>query len=226
MRRVVLVTRPEPGLSETAQAVERQGWRAVACPVLQITFSAPIDDLSCEAVAITSTQALPFLAHQDRERLLLTVGSATAQRARDVGFRHVEPAAGTQIELEALCRAKGLGGAGLVFACGRGRKGQAYGADIAHALQARRVEAYRVGACEALPMDALEALSDAQVAAALFYSSETVRVFMECLTQEQRSALKQCRAICLSKAIAETAASYEAWGAVEIGPPLSLLGKI
>lgn len=224
MRRTVLVTRPEPGLSETVQAVQSQGWQAVACPVMQMVHTAPIADRPCRAMLVTSSQALPFLAHQDRDRLLLTVGSRTAQRAEAMGFRHVEAASGTQEGLEALCRQKGLSGPDLMLACGRGRHGQRYGADLAESLGAQWVEAYQVQPMSCLPDAALTALAGEQVEAALFYSSETVSLFMELCPPDRREALMQCRAICLSQAIAGRVEAFHVWGRVEVGEPPALLG--
>lgn len=224
MRRVVLVTRPEPGLGETVQVVRTQGWRAVACPLMRMVHMPPVADQPCRAMLTTSSQALPFLANQDRERLLLTVGRRTAQRAEAMGFRHVEAASGTQEGLEALCRQKGLSGPDLMLACGRGRYGQPYGADLVAALGARRFEAYQVQTMPGFSEEALSVLAAGEVDAVLFYSSETVALFMELCPSELYGKLAQCRAICLSQAIAGRVAEYGGWGTVEAGEPLSLLG--
>ncbi|MCX5615558.1 uroporphyrinogen-III synthase [Bombella sp. TMW 2.2559] len=226
MRRAVLVTRPEPGLSETVQAVQSRGWRAVACPVMRMAHRPPIADRPCRVMLVTSSQALPFLAHQDRDRLLLTVGSRTAERAEAMGFRHVEAASGTQEGLETLCRQKGLSGPDLMLACGRGRHGQRYGADLAESLGAQWVEAYQVQPMSCLSDAALVALAEEQVEAVLFYSSETVSLFMELCPLDQREALMRCRAVCLSQAIAERVEGFHTWGVVEVGEPSALPGMI
>lgn len=224
MHRVVLVTRPEPGLSETVQAVRGQGWQAVACPVMQMVHMPPVAGRSCRAMLVTSSQALPFLVNQDRDRLLLTVGSRTAQRAEAMGFRQVEAASGTQESLEVLCRQKGVSGPNVMLACGRGRRGQPYGADLAEALGAQRFEAYQVQPMSGLSGEALAALREGRTATVLFYSSETVALFMELCPPELYEMLAQCRAICLSQAIAGRAEAFGVWGQIEVGDPLSLLG--
>ncbi|MCT6819303.1 MAG: uroporphyrinogen-III synthase [Bombella apis] len=225
MRQTVLVTRPEPGLSETVGAVQAQGWRAVASPVMTIRQEPPMADRPCHALLVTSGQALPFLVHQDRDRLLLTVGHRTAERAVAMGFRRVEAASGTQAGLEALCRQKGLSGSGLVLACGRGRHGQPYGADLAANLGAQRVEAYQVQPVRQLAAAARTALASKEVSAVLFYSSETVSLFMELCPPDLYRQLGHCRAICLSQAIAGRVGESGLWGQVEVGPPLRLLGR-
>ncbi len=225
MRQAVLVTRPEPGLSETVSAVQAQGWRAIASPLMTMCQRPPMADHPCRAMLVTSGQALPFLVNQNRNRLLLTVGSRTAQRAEAMGFRHVEAASGTQEGLEVLCRQKGLNGPGLLLACGRGRHGQPYGAELAAALGAQRVEAYQVQPAKCLSGAVLEALAAGQVGAVLFYSSETVSLFMELCPSELHEQLDQCRAICLSQAIARRAEEMGPWGCIEVGSPLAVLGE-
>lgn len=224
MRPAVLVTRPEPGLEETAGAVRAQGWRAVACPVMRMVPSPPLADHPCRAMLVTSGQALPFLARQDRDRLLLTVGRRTAERAMAMGFRNVEAASGTQDGLEALCRQKGLDGPDLMLACGRGRHGQPYGIGLAESLGARWVEAYQVHPMRALPGEALEVLEAGEAGVVLFYSSETVALFMELCPPELHGRLAQCRCLCLSHVIAGRAGESGRWRTLEVGDPLKLLG--
>ncbi|MCX5613947.1 uroporphyrinogen-III synthase [Bombella saccharophila] len=226
MRRVVLITRPEPGLRETLARVQAQGWHGVASPVMHIQPTPPIADYPCQAMLVTSRQVLPFLAHQNRERLVLTVGEATARHARAMGFQHVEAASGDQEALEALCQQKGLRGPSLVLACGRGRDGQLYGAGLVQSLGVQRLEAYHVRPVPSLSDAALRALAHDEVTAILFYSRETVTLFMELCPAELRAVLRHCRALCLSEAIAAHARSYDIWGEVEFGPPLTLLGHI
>ena len=225
MRQAVLVTRPEPGLSETVNAVQAQGWRAIASPLMTMRQMLPIADYPCRAMLVTSSQALPFLVNQDRDRLLLTVGNRTAQRARAMGFQRVEAASGTQEGLEALCRQKNLCGSGLLLACGRGRHGQPYGVDLAARLGAQWVEAYQVQPVEHLSGAALEALAIGELEAVLFYSSETVSLFMELCPPEFYDQLGQCRAICFSQAIAKRAEAMGQWGCIEVGSPLTVLGE-
>lgn len=215
-RSVVLVTRPEPGLSTTMADIAKRGWTPLAAPVLQIIPQAPPALIDCEAIAITSAQALPFLMHQPRARMLVTVGEKTAERARQAGFSNIMTAGGTSESLRQICQENRICGAGLVLACGRGQDGNAYGTELALILQARWMEAYQVRRYASFNKIAYQALMAGKVDAVLFYSSETVAAFMALCPQEIMTELANCRAFCLSDAIVEHVRSFTYWKAVEL----------
>ncbi|WP_237442381.1 uroporphyrinogen-III synthase [Saccharibacter sp. 17.LH.SD] len=220
----VLVVRPEPGLSETMIQVQEQGWEAIACPVMDIRPSPVFSEWPGHSIAITSAHALPALAKQPKDRLLLTVGEKTAQKVRKAGFLRVDAASGDRASLGALCREKGLLGDGLTFACGRGWRGQAYSAEVARDLGARWVEAYRVERIRSLPDEAYRALLDGEVEAVLFFSVENAVLFQENLTPEIRMQLRGVRALCFSDAIMESVCSYAVWRETAARNPLDILG--
>lgn len=220
----MLVTRPEPGASEALERVDALGWRGLAAPSLTVQPLAPLAPFeNCSALLLTSAQALPALSRQPKERLLLAVGSATARRARAAGFENIRVAGGTAETLEALCRAEGLEGPEVILACGRGQDGRLYGGELAAALKARQVEAYRVARASSLPLDAVKALQTESVDAVLFYSSETVRAFLALCGLETRAVLKRVRAVCLSENIASRLERND-WREIIIGAPLEALG--
>ncbi|QDH15706.1 uroporphyrinogen-III synthase [Oecophyllibacter saccharovorans] len=222
-RQVVLVTRPEPGLSETLAQGRALGWAMLGAPGLEIIPSAPLPPLAAQALAITSAQALSALQNQPRDRLLLSVGEATGDRARAAGFVNVRSAGGTAGQLEGLCRELGLGGAHLVFACGRGRHGQAYGAEMARRLGAGWQETYRVRTLAALPADALQALAEGRVAAVMFCSTESAAAFFELCPPVLQDCFAAADCLCLSEAIARRAAEGVRWRKVMIASPVSAL---
>lgn len=124
MRRV-LVTRPEPGASATAARLEAMGFAPVMLPLTKIVAMAPATPAPCDAVIVTSPNALrhapaefllPLLA-----RRLFAVGEATASVARHTGFHHVAAAAGTAIGLAALIGREMPVGAQLLHIAGRER---------------------------------------------------------------------------------------------------------
>lgn len=224
-RRTLLVTRPEPGLSDTLAQLRSLGWIGMACPVIAIHLQTVLPALDSKAIAITSAHALPALQNQPKEMLLLTVGEKTAHRARQVGFKYVLAAEGTRDSLQALCRAQGLDGKDITFVCGRGEQGQAYSDSVAHHLGAQWMEGYRVTYAMSLPKDVEQALDNGEVYGVVFYSSETARSFIKLCSSTVEERLSRVRAVCLSNNIAACIRSI-AWRDIVIGPPLEMLGKI
>ena len=96
----LIVTRPEPAASRTAEKLQALGHEVAISPVLEIVATEtqmPSDDFS--VIIITSANALRALEKQgiDQSKLntpLYVVGDNTAKKARDVGFRNVHSAAG------------------------------------------------------------------------------------------------------------------------------------
>ncbi|GBQ06262.1 uroporphyrinogen-III synthase [Saccharibacter floricola] len=222
--RMVVVTRPEPGLSDTLARLREGGWRAVSCPVMVIQPVAPLPFIEGDALVITSAQALPALAEQPKERLLLTVGKQTADRARKAGFTQVKAAQGKREGLVALCRAYGVSGERVSFVCGCGWRGQAYSRAVADQLGARWVKGYQVQRTSCLAKEAVQALSERDVEAICFYSVETVRAFLSLCPASLTAALRSVRAVCLSEAIAAEARDI-VWREVCFGDPVAVLGS-
>ncbi|HYZ60956.1 MAG TPA: uroporphyrinogen-III synthase, partial [Acetobacteraceae bacterium] len=103
-RRQVLITRPEPDATETAERVAALGWEPVIAPVLQLVPGRVAAGVDCAAVLVTSRNALPALPDELRARPLLAVGRATAARAAALGFADVRDADGDAADLAALAR--------------------------------------------------------------------------------------------------------------------------
>jgi len=217
---MVLVTRPEPGLSATMAEVRALGWDAVACPMLDITTFEPVAPGEFRAVLVTSANALPALRDWPRDRLVVAVGARTAARARTAGFVNVEAADGDARALAAFCRARGVTGADVLLASGEG-----YGVELAQDLGVQRIEVYAAAMCEALPEAARDALRSGRVEAVLLYSGKTAEAFRGALGAEEVTALSAVRALCLSEAIAARL-NPEEWRAVMWPDPLEQLGPV
>ncbi|QDH13923.1 uroporphyrinogen-III synthase [Formicincola oecophyllae] len=222
--RHVLVTRPQPGLGRTMAALKGAGWQAVAAPALAITpvpapgegFWRTLLAAGCKAVALTSAQALPFLANAPRTLPLWVVGVKTAYQARQAGFGAVVTASGTAQALAQLCRQHGLVGGRVRLLTGRGDDGTLYNSALAGELQAERLLAYSVSHAQALPERALALARARQVHAAVFYSSESVRAFLKAWPGGESALLRGVEAWCLSSAIAGVAAPNAPWGQVAV----------
>ncbi|WP_246395726.1 uroporphyrinogen-III synthase [Gluconacetobacter tumulisoli] len=229
----VLVTRPEPGLSETLADVRALGWRPYAAPMLRIgTRPLALPGGRTQAILLTSGQAIAALAGRvPPEMPIFTVGEATARRARDAGFDDVTAAGGTAEALLGLLRARLDPRRGsLLLATAKG-----YGGELASGLrqaefQVNRRCVYTVDPAGNLGRDVLNALARGSVEAALFYSPETARQFLAALPPDGMGALHGVRAIAISPRTG-VALAAAAWRGIEIadhpdgGAMLSRLGQ-
>ena len=96
----ILVTRSEPGASETAQRLEALGYAPIVEPLFAI---APIDVVlpAFDALAFTSANGVRRLAalSSRRDAPVFCVGARTAEAAREAGFASVSSADGDVIAL-------------------------------------------------------------------------------------------------------------------------------
>lgn len=174
----VLITRPEPGASETAGRIAALGYRPIVAPMLRIrplSASLPLPG-DVQAVLVTSGNAISGIPASHHSLPLFAVGGATATRARSAGFGHVHSADGDGAALAALvARTCDPGGAPLLLACAKGQ-----GVALAADLRARGFSVVRRAVYAAVPADDLPdsvriALLSGEVSAALFFSAETAR---------------------------------------------------
>ena len=175
---VVLITRPEPGASETAARVAALGFQPVVAPLLEVRALRPRlpPPGRLQAVLATSGNAAAALPASHRCLRLLAVGDATASRARAAGFSNVESADGDAAALAALAaRTCQANAAPFLLASGRGQ-----GTALAAELRSCGFRVVRRVVYEAVPVPALPAAARARLAAnglhaALFFSAETAR---------------------------------------------------
>lgn len=236
--RGVLVTRPEPGLTETIRAVEAAGFTAIRSPLLTLRPLrpplAPAIAALIQAVLLTSGQAADPLAALCPALLgyrVLAVGDATAQRARDAGFGSVESASGDAPALASLAiRLLRPQDGPLLLACGQGQ-----GITLARVLTGAGFEVIRhcvyvAEPVDALPPAAIEAVRAQSLRAALFFSAETAIVFARVLPSALLPDLGGTRALAISPAAAAPLRNL-GWQCVETAATptaasiLSLLGQ-
>ncbi len=225
MARGILVTRPEPGLGETARAVAALGLEPIACPLLRIRMlrhRLPAARL-LQAILLTSAQALPSLrdaARSDpalRQLPLLAVGDGTAARALGAGFAASVSAGGDAADLERLIRTRLPTGAALLLPTASGQ-GQALcrrlrlAGNVVH----RRV-VYAADCPDGLSAAGLAALDAGHVAACLFFSAETARNFDRLCPVPLRQSLRAVRALAISPQVASTLDAMP-WRAVQAAP--------
>lgn len=187
----VLITRPEPGASDTAARVAARGFRPIIAPLLEIrelpTLLPPSGRV--QAMVAASSNAIPPLPASHRHLPLFAVGEATAASARAAGFAQVASADGDAAALATLVARSCDRHAGpLLLACGRGQ-GKVLAADLRRRGFAvvRRV-VYAAAPMDSLPGAARDALAGGGLRAAMFFSAATAR---QCVTLVHAAGLDQ-----------------------------------
>jgi uroporphyrinogen-III synthase len=177
----VLITRPEPGASQTARTVTSLGLVPVVAPALAIVPAAEPIRLPGQfaATILTSSNAIAACPEICRRRLAFAVGSATARRAQDAGFEQVIDANADADALPPLIDATiGARNQTLFLPSGRGQGGALSAALRARGWRVFRRIAYQADPVPALPEAAITALQAGKIRWALFFSSETARQFV------------------------------------------------
>ncbi|TIL69355.1 uroporphyrinogen-III synthase [Mesorhizobium sp.] len=177
MRRV-LVTRPEPGASRTAQRLEDLGFKPILLPLTE-TVALPVDAdgvaANAAAVAVTSANAVRHAPKEISTALAglhcHAVGRRTAEAARAAGFLSVGEGPG---DAESLADALAADYAGqtIVYLCGRVRFSGFEQRLQPAGVQVRVVETYDTVALDYSDEAVLARLSGRPVEAVLLYSAK------------------------------------------------------
>ncbi|WP_428376034.1 uroporphyrinogen-III synthase [Lichenicoccus sp.] len=224
------MTRPEPGLRETMQAIAAMGLVAVACPMLRIRPRRPRlpEPSGLDAIMVTSGQAVGALARAAAadpawfQIVLLGVGDRTAQRAREAGFGRVASAAGDADALAALAGmtlagVKRPGRATILLASGA-RQGLGLAAGLrAGGWTVHRRVAYAAHPVAALPAAARAALAAHQVRACLFFSAETADAFVRALPEALHARLAAVDALAIGAPAARVLGALP-WQSIVVAP--------
>ncbi|MEP1444328.1 MAG: uroporphyrinogen-III synthase [Hyphomicrobiales bacterium] len=180
----VLITRPEPDASLSAERLRAAGYEVLVAPMLKTVFSKkPLDDEQKTDLVVTSRNGVRVLAdiaseQMRADRILYTVGDATAALAHEAGFKNIRSSAGTVDQLVDLIGLPNLkDNKKLIYVCGRDRKG-----GLEDKLQAKgwRVDVavrYHANCVDHFSADVLNAIKDQKIDAVLFYSNRTAEAF-------------------------------------------------
>ncbi len=211
--RPVLVTRPEPGASETAARLRAIGYVPVCAPVLTIepkSISLPDE---YQAILLTSANGIvPGLP----DRPVFTVGNATAARAREAGFKDVRSAGRDAEALAELVIQTCDPDAGPLLLS----SGQAQGMEFANRLRGagfriRRVVAYVARPVRGLPIATREFIAGGR-GHALFFSPESAHVFVRnCRRAALGMRVSGIEAIAISPATAKALAPLR-WAGIRV----------
>jgi uroporphyrinogen-III synthase len=206
----LLITRPQPDASRTAEALRAKGHTVLVAPTL--TFE-PIRDAVIGAgpwagVLLTSANAGRALAqHAEFAALkdlpVLAVGDRTAEVSRALGFADVTSAAGNAAELARAAAARfRTEEAAVLYAAAEDRA-----VDVADLLAGESVRVhtavvYRMRKAAEFPPDVAAALRGGQVDGVLHYSRRTAEAYLASLSH-LRAAARAPTHYCLSAEVAK-----------------------
>jgi uroporphyrinogen-III synthase len=178
----VLITRPEPGATETAARLFALGLNPIVAPVLSIIAREVRAPDHVAAILMTSRNVVSLCPASLRDCPVFAVGSATATLATEAGFSHVLDANGDAGALANLVAGALSPADGSLFL----PAGQGQGTVLATSLRrlgfhvVRRV-AYQAAGVPVMPEAAATHLRQGDLAAAMFFSGETSRHFVRLL---------------------------------------------
>lgn len=210
-----LIVRPAPDALTICTQLAAHGLEALPCPVSRIEMLAesdaalrPLANKPWAGLLATSRHALPSLSPYPvlRRLPLLTVGDATANAARSLGFLHIESAEGDAASLSHLLLHHPNARAGeWLYVSGRDRAHDMTAGMAAHRVRVHTVEVYANLLEDSLPQPARTALQGGTVKGALFFSARTAAHFTMLIQEAgMLEILSSMDAFCLSTAIAET----------------------
>jgi uroporphyrinogen-III synthase len=177
-----LVTRPREEAETLTAALATRDIEAIVEPLMQIHYRppTPLDLRGMQAILCTSANGVRALARASGERgvPILTVGDATAARARAEGFKAVESAGGDVTALVRLAMARLVPQGGpLLHVAGKAVAGDLVGALRAVGFTVERRVLYEARPVAALSPAAIDALRGGAIDLALFFSPRTAAIF-------------------------------------------------
>jgi uroporphyrinogen-III synthase len=182
----VLVTRGWPGAERTASGLRQMGIDPIISPVLDINFRARIDASLDGVQALVFTSANGVRAwgprRPERDIQVFAVADATAQAARDIGFKRVYSAQGDVTSLANLIRRKLNPGKGsLLHVRGIHVSGDLSGALKPDGFKVRDAIGYGAVAVDALGEEAIAAVISGAPVSVLIHSARGAKTFLDLL---------------------------------------------
>lgn len=212
----LIVTRPEPEASRTAQALIRLGHQAILSPMLDIEILAGVrlPDRRFQTVLATSSNGVKALAaHAQLASVkglaLLAVGDHTALEAKRAGFGAARSAGGSLGDLVRLVATELRPADGpLLYAAGDVQAGDLAGRLQAQDFDVDTVVLYRARARTRLAGVAADALRAGAADGILLYSQRSAAAFALAVRADGLAPLAAGIAcLCLSTASAEPLAA-------------------
>lgn len=185
----LLITRPEPDASTTAERLRALGHETLVQPLLTITFAPPPADLPTPAAfLITSQNAVRALRSWPQTKDWLRIpafvaGPATARATAAMGFLDVRGAARNSVSLaDAVLDDMVPSDGPLIYPAARDRAGALAGGLTGRGYDVRLVEAYRADPASQLDEAVRVALAAKRLDGVLLYSRRTATTFRNLVT--------------------------------------------
>ncbi len=205
----ILVTRPEPGASRTAERLSALGHEPVLLPLTGIApLPTPAIAAACfDAVAVTSANALRNAAEEllaQAARLpCFAVGSETASLAAEAGFAAVASANGDAGDLAILIKQRLPGGSRILYLCGRLRRPAFEAALLEDGFAVAAIETYETLPADYTPESLAVQLGEATIDLVLVYSAEAAIALVRLMHAQMPPKLSQAPLfLCISTRVA------------------------
>ncbi len=211
----ILITRPTPSATDTAEQLKAAGYDPLVAPVLlALSLPAqPVDIQKSDIALATSPQAAQALTGWSNFHQVptLAVGDRTAQLLRESGFTNVESLDGDAAQMLDHIRGQYTVSRRFHLLCAP-TTGQWIEQKLTDAgYTVLRTAVYEIHAADALTPEAIAALREGRISYALFYSAFSVECFLRLAEKANiMGNLAAITACCLSASVA-TAASKAAW---------------
>jgi uroporphyrinogen-III synthase len=201
----ILITRPEPGASRTAERLREAGFEAVSLPLTRIerlAFDFP--DRQFDGIVVTSAQAL---GEADYARLLdvplIAVGETTARAGRAAGFKRVAAASGSAESVAALAVSALKQGDSILYLCGEVRRPELEALLIDAMFSVLAVATYNAVPVNYDESELTATLGDMRFHAVVLMSAVAAECFAALAGRPQ---FQDAELICFSKRIAQAVA--------------------
>jgi uroporphyrinogen-III synthase len=224
--RRVLVTRPEPGASETARRLEELGLLPIKLP-LQETLALPVEDAAvpdgATAVAITSANAIRYTPPALLAKLAgfpcFVVGASSARAARAAGFTNVIEGQGDAESLADTVIAK-RPAEPVVYLCGRVRRPHFEQRLAGAGIAVTAVETYDTSTVIRTTDEVAAAIGEAPVDYVLVYSANSAEALVTTTSQPVLAGLfKTTMFACISARVADVLAGKVSGKILVAGEP-------
>ena len=208
----LIVTRPDPDATRSAESLIRLGHQAILSPMLDVVPARPqvLPAGDFQAVLVTSANAVRTLAgHPERGRLagapFLAVGDHTALEARRAGFA-ARSAGGDAADLVAMAASLCAPEKGpLLWATGESVATDIAAGLAAQGFQVKTAAVYRALMRKRLSDVAAAALADGAADGVLLYSGRSAEAFAAALGAQKLAPLPpDVTVFCLSDACASS----------------------
>lgn len=212
MSRRVLVTRPEPGASQTAKRLQAAGFSPLVLPLSQIR-ALPVVSVpeTFDTVAVTSANAIRHASRALLDRLAgsrcYAVGQKTAAVASQAGFADIVTGSGDAEALADAIVSAEKRGAAILYLCGRVRLPPFEERLRVAGIDVRPVETYDTVGINHETSVVRRLLDDHPVDAVLLYSARAAGAFADIASRPELASLfKGAGLYCLSPRVASTLA--------------------